>query len=351
MAVWLAVLVDNRELVRLLRVEEGATNVLNLTTMVPDQDRVYVELFATQGSRRQPVHVFHANDIRRGRKQPEIVVSAHARGGEVHASLRIDGELIEESTILMPGRVAAAARERATQRENDNGGWLVFGLLALLLVAVLAGGTWWVITTRENSAEAASRGGSAVAAEREPATPPADATTSPGVPSSLEPSPSNPAGDAEEGSDYEPDSDPSRDPPLAAPALALEAPAPVTVLFDPESAELTPASQETLREYAGLIGSGARAEAFEGTLTLVLTGHTALFGNEESRVALSLERARAVEEVLRESITALLPSATVASSVVGRGGNEPVTTDEALQWQNRRVSVSASYSTQSTESD
>lgn len=135
MAGWIAVLADNDRLVRIAPLREGESGVANLTTVLPSQERAYVEVYFVRGGTREPVHTFYAEKLRQGDPQPRIVVSAHVRG-EVTMTLRVDGELIATHSIPIPP--VMRVRRRPTL------------LLALLLfvAAALAFGAWW-LTTRD----------------------------------------------------------------------------------------------------------------------------------------------------------------------------------------------------------
>ncbi len=300
---WVAVLVDNKELVPFSRLREGASGSLNLTTMLPDQDRASVEVHLVNGSESARTHTFQTENLRREGRRPDIVISARVQG-KLHVSLRVEGELVGSEAFAIPATMTAFRR-----------GPLIAILLALLAVLGLGWGVWWAFSNidapapRERVAEIvvledAGEARTVSPAEREPLVDPPAATAEP-APPAAEP-----------------------------PATELE----VTVLFEPERADLLPPATEALDRIAAALQRWESAGADPESMRVELVGHTALYGNERSRVALSDERARAAAGYLRERLREL-GIADVEISVAGRGGREPVTRAEPEQWRNRRVEI------------
>ena len=374
MARWLAVLVDNKELVPFLRLEHGQSSVLDLTTMIPNQDRVFVEVYLVKGSRRALVHTFHADDVLRGRERPDIVVSGHVHD-ETRIALRIDGELIEDIAVDLPDDLPAT-------NDGVRGFWIA--ALVIFLLAITAGGIWWWVDVRGSadpmapapgSTSLSGRGGTAdPGTERESVVRAAagdDATSADARPVPDEASSTaaaEPAGPSGEAASSDAAVEPARSATeavsssaavessasgsAAARASAQEAttppepPEPGVAYFLPESADLTAETTSLLRD---LVAEMERAIGEEFAVSVRLRGHTALFGNESSRMELATARAEAVAQFVASAWSGSSSELTLTTESLG--GTEPVTTDEDRQWQNRRVEVLATYSTHSTVSD
>ncbi len=299
MAGWIAVLADNDRLVRIAPLREGESGVVNLTTMLPSQERAYVEVYFVRDRTREPVHTFYADKLGQGDPQPQIVVSAHVRG-EVTMTLRVDGELIAAHSTPIPP--AMRVHRRST---------LLLALL-LLIAAALAFGAWWLatgdgwLTTRDGRPSSEARSPAARSPEvRPPAPTPPAARELPAVAA-------------------------SRDV-----ADALDARA--TVHFLPESAELLPEAVEEIAtiadRIAGWIDGGGSAES----LRIEVEGHTAHYGNEASRVELSIARAQAVADRLRAELDA--EGVDMRIQTAGYGAERPVTQSRTDEWRNRRVRI------------
>lgn len=285
MAGWIAVLADNDRLVRIAPLRQGESGVVNLTTMLPSQERAYVEVYFARGRMREPAQTFYAENLRPGDPQPQIVVSAHVRG-EVTVTLRVDGELVATNSIPIPAAMRIGRRRPVL-------------LLALLffIAAALAVGAWWV-----------ARGeGWPAAHDGRPSTPvrsPA-ARELPGVQE-------------------------TRD---TAEALDVRA----TVHFLPESAELLPEAVEEITAIADRIAAWVDGSGRAESLRIDVEGHTAEYGSEVSRMALSAARAEAVARHLRAELEAAELDIPVRTA--GYGAARPVTQSRADEWRNRRARI------------
>ena len=84
---------------------------------------------------------------------------------------------------------------------------------------------------------------------------------------------------------------------------------------------------------------------FEGVsdLPLSIVGHCALFGTEQGRTDLSLRRAQAVSNYMKNR--GRLPESP--DEIIGMGGKQPVSREIALQHLNRRVEITWLLSTDS----
>ncbi|MFW5742970.1 MAG: OmpA family protein [Spirochaetota bacterium] len=289
MAGSIAVLVDNREFVRFCPLREGESGLINLTTMLPDQDRAYIEVYFVNGNLREHIHTFHASGIRTGDHKPQIVVSAHVRGGAT-LTLRVDGELVATEAFSIP----------AAMRRGRPGPWIAAAGVTVLL-ALLGWGILWITRgsgpVEPSGAAAAASGPGAVV---EPEAEPLDDTALPADP-----------------------------PPL---------PDDRTLYFTPESADLIPETRARLDATAVAIAEWVAAGGDPARLTVTAIGHTALYDTKASRLELSRERAQAAAAYL-ESRLQELGSIGVGIETSGRGGNDPVTREIEAQWLNRRVEI------------
>lgn len=303
MAGWIAVLVDNREYVRFCPLGEGESGLINLTTMLPDQDRAYIEVYFTNGNLRERIHTFHASGIRAGGRRPQIVVSAHVRGSAT-ITLRVDGELVATESFTIP---AAMRRARLWP-------W-VAAAAVIVLLALLGWGIWWVTW------------GTAGPGERR-----TDAARASDVVDRASDVVDRAAG----GDEGELDDDAVRTDRASAAPPRL--PGDGTLYFTPESARLILETREKLDDVAAAIAAWADAGGDPTELTVTTIGHTALYHTEASRLELSRERARAAAAYL-EALLEELGIAGVGIETSGRGGRQPVTRATDAQWRNRRVEI------------
>ncbi|TVQ25008.1 MAG: hypothetical protein EA382_07715 [Spirochaetaceae bacterium] len=300
MAGWLAVLVDNRELVRIARLRHGAGGALNLTTMLAGQDQAVVHVYVRSPKVRERIHTFHLRDLTSRPERPRIVVSAHVRD-DVTVALRVNGELREERRIAIPDDALRPAVA----------GWLVLALLILLLAA---GTIWWVSRGRDQTAPGFT------AAMR-------DRIVTVLTPTAALPDVSGSPGDAVRAFDQptQADAEVQADAEAEADAITRR----WTIYFEPDSAVITDDARRRVDELAAEIAGSHTPRTIE------ITGHTALFGSEASRIDLSVRRADAIAQVL----SAVIDDGEL--TVVGAGGTDPVTFDPDRQPENRRVEIRA----------
>ncbi len=290
MAGWLAVLVDNKELVRIARLRHGAGGALNLTTMLAGQDQAVVNVYVRASKVRERIHTFHLRDLTSRPERPRIVVSAHVRE-DVTVALRVNGELREECRIAIPDDALRPAIA----------GWIVLALLVLLLAA----GTIWRVSRDPNQAAP----GFTVAAR--------DRIGAVLTPIATLPDVSGSPDDAARAADQ----------PAQAEADAITRR--WTIYFEPDSAVITDDARRRIDELAAEIAGSQTPRTIE------VTGHTALFGSEASRIDLSVRRADAIAQLLG----AVIDDGVLM--VAGAGGTDPVTFDPDRQPENRRVEIRA----------
>ena len=101
-----------------------------------------------------------------------------------------------------------------------------------------------------------------------------------------------------------------------------------TVYFEAESASLSSSGRAELNRIASYLADWPDTR-------VTVTGHCALYGNEEGREALSLARAQTVVTYLRQQ--GWRPAETPV--VRGLAGSIPVTTGRAEQQLNRRAEI------------
>lgn len=329
-----AVLVDNERLVKLCSLNEGARGRLDLTTIEPYQHRAEVQLFFVSGTRRQAAHTFRLQQTGDPVRKPRIVLSAECRA-ELDLRLDVNGALVSHAALAVPrpfvgvgtGRLALIATLVAI---------LALGVLGLLRISrpTDEAGLERAAQTERNVAESPASQQQATPPEPpqpEPARSqpaPEPPQPEPSAPTPAAASPSN-AGGATPGTAVPPTSEvpPAARSSLEAPPVpAAAATLPTTtVYFEADSAAIVPATAAALVELRPDL-DGRRG-------TVIITGHTAIYGNEAGRVELSRVRAEAVLEVLSP-----LPDGLTAE-LVAMGGQRPVVEDERGQWRNRRVEL------------
>ncbi|TFH05498.1 MAG: OmpA family protein [Spirochaetales bacterium] len=276
---------DNKQLVRCVRLRDGASGALDLTTMLPLQDRASVSIYLVNGSATTRVHTFDVEDLLRNGRQPKIVVSAEVET-DLKVTLEVDGEPVARAEIAIP---PDARRLR----------WLPWLLAALALLAIgLVGALawWWLVrgtAVGDTDADRSLHGmiGSVTYQGR------------------LEPR------GERSGAEY----------------ALVEVGQRWVLYFQPESAELLPEAREIVDQVGGQVRVGVTE--------LLIEGHTALYGNEPARQALSLNRSMAAAEYLKRLLEDGPEAGTPEIVTTGLSGSRPITRDQATQWRNRRVEI------------
>lgn len=291
-----AVLVDNKDILQFLQIREGTTGRLNLTTIVPEQSRVNIEIYIVDGRRRTHVHTFSASGLTEIR-HPEIIVSGYMRS-ELVLTLRVNGELVSRVSV---SAIVQGSRSRL----------LPLFLISFFVIAAVVG-TWFLVDWLRDSATT----------RRLEAAPSASVETdgaeiAPAAPALAEPDSTEAASATDES---------------AADAADVEADLTTDrtwiVYFAAESTVLLPEAVVILDDVSVKDDVSVTDDVF-----LRITGHTALYDNEDSRLQLSVERADAVTSYL----TARGVNVEIRSN--GVGGTQPVTTGRYEQWLNRRVEI------------
>lgn len=293
-----AVLVDNKDLIRFLPIREGATGRVNLTTIVPDQPNASIEVYIVGARGRTLVHTFSATGLTQV-QHPEIILSAFMRE-DLILTLRVNGEMVARAHVAVP-----RPRERSR----------LFLTLAIALICITAiVGIYFLVDLLRDG-----RGGQTNTRANGP---PAAAAESSESTSAVPPKDSEPAVSSDDSS-------------AELEETVWRTEKRWVAYFAAESAFLLPEAAATLDEivssYQGLVDGDSKG-------LLRITGHAALYDDEQSRQQLSVQRADAVASYLSAS------GVDIAFEAAGVGGTSPVTTAEHEQWLNRRVEID--FSTQ-----
>lgn len=333
----LAVQIEHRDLVPVVEIERNAEGSVDLTTMRREQRKAVVDVFLTDGSRREKAASFVIPSLPQvqGRK-PLIQLTGSVEGKTAHLRLFVERRLVDTQTV----DVRSALPRKA----------LLPALLVVLLILLLGGGAYFLFFRGTTDPPVASRSEPASSeSSRQPGTEESGAGESgaggpqlteseAGSGGAREPGSTDRAG-SEEGSAaasgsataMEADTATPGTPEPAsevAPESAASAEPSYSVYFRPNSAVLTPAAQEELRRVG-------QALARQEVSALRIVGHTALAGTEAGRIELSWDRARAVQAFLSEGGS----EAADQAQILGRGGDAPLTRERELQHLNRRVEI------------
>ncbi|MFP4551610.1 MAG: OmpA family protein [Spirochaetales bacterium] len=315
----LTVLVDNKDYVPISKLKESESGELNLTTMLPDQDRATIELYLRGGRYLEHLHTFEVSNLHDKPERPRIVVSAHVRT-TLNVTLRVDGELVETESFAVPEEV----------HDINWSPWLWAALVVILLSAVAIAGVIYLPDlmtldqSRRDSAERLTSEGSLSTVPQETMRPPGEMDESESSTDSVEP-------------DRDVGADPAERGPVGPVAAVAVLPTELIdqpLYFEPESTALLPETREQIDAVASAI-----ARTSPAGIRVLVQGHTALFGTQAARIELSLRRAQNVADALSER---LKRSGVTEVEIVpeGLGGARPITRDEADQWRNRRVVLS-----------
>ena len=287
--------VDNQHLKSLLSVAEGAQGALPLTTLHEGQNRASIRLYEKTGARSHIFYEFQIDNLQAtGRAKPQIDATAGIRNGQLHLEFFLFGVLVHSESI----QISHLGGSRPTRPLH-----ILLPLLLALAIAVL------------------------LFISRCPTEPAVMASPSPPLP--------QPAQSKEPAKEESPEVVPPAVeepeilpepvvPPEAIPEISL------VVRFLPNDASLTVDALRSLDELLASLDPG-------DDVSLSITGHCALFGTEQGRIELSLERAKAVSAYLSAHRSASAEPTIISA----RGGQEPITRDVDLQHLNRRVEIRA----------
>lgn len=298
----ICVVVDNRNLVPLLVVADGATGAIPLTTISAQQNRARIEIFHKDAKKTGNIYTLEIGNL--GPTKPELDLHGSIRGETLSLELLIRGKTFHRASINL---------RKAVRREPK--WWIAIPLLLVALAAALTAALAVAQATGAN----------------DPVMIPA-ATESPRAETPSEEGPpqreATPALQAESSSTPEAQPD------------TVQTPVPIktTVYFLPDDASLT---EDTKRALDLLLPQLAERT----TMRFTAVGHCALAGTERGRIDLSISRAESVYTYL--SSAGFLPETQPELS--GLGGKEPVTRDPDLQHLNRRVEIAVEPVAEATE--
>jgi len=321
----ICVVIDNQRYQPLLPVSDGASGRLPLTTMRQDQRAARVQVYRTGSRTPSALYTVDIEGIE-GAK-PELDVRGWIRAGVLHLEFDLQGTTINRKSIRL-------------RRHSADRWWVlipaVLVVASIVLLILPHKETPSAVGPSTSSRTEPSRPGlvpSEVSRHEQTGSPssapeqrslqaPDDAggasdTLAPGA--AVSPNPAESA-TAAPGPSTEEDSPGVSESPVIGVAQSA------TVYFQPDVATLTGEARELLD---GLL-PGLRAD-----IRWVFTGHCALAGTERGRRDLSVERAEAVYAYLLEKGWDPEEEPVVA----GVGGAQPVTTDPARQYLNRRVEI------------
>ena len=271
----IAVEIDHSRLVTVVPVERGSRGEMDLTTIAPNQRRAVIRLFVVSNASSQLLSTIDIENVPQfGRPRPTL-----------HLKSRIWRRRLTVSVVINGKVVTRRHEDLSPYLPAGRGAWAI-AATALLLIMVAAGGFLAIRTL------SAPVNGPEVATDRVTPT--------------------------------------ARTPQVQPEMAVASLPARRRVFFLPDSAELTPDAREELLRTAEWLG-GLR----EKQILVRIEGHCAPAGSELGRLELSRQRARAVEQFLREA--GWRP--TVPAVVAGFSSERPTTTDPAQQHLNRRAEV------------
>lgn len=305
----ICVVVDGKRQEKLLKTENGASGSLALTTLEPDQETARIQILNTDDKVSQHLYTLVIEEVPHPR--PALDVRGRISDDTLHLEFDLDGETFHTKDIHL--------HDRRGRR------WLML-IPAALLVAVIAPFLYSLTTVAVANEQTTGEKPAEVAVEEtaEDSTDEAEAADEQegGEDTSVEGERVADASETE-GTDTSADAGAAEAEETAeATVQAISE----TVYFEPDLAILTEETKATLQTLVTQLSSSSRLE---------FVGHCALAGTEKGRVELSVERARAVSNFLRD----LGWDPETEPSVTGLGGREPITTDQNLQHLNRRVEI------------
>ena len=305
----IAVEIDHSRLVPLVTLERGGSGSIDLTTIVERQQRAVIRLFLISDAAPRlltTVSLEHLDQT--AQRRPVLRLDATIRGRHATCSVMVDGRVANRTRIdisdWLPSRNYGA----------------IISVAALLLLLLLGGG-WLIRGMLRPTAQpvtTAPAAPPAVAARPAPAPRAAAPATTPARP----PETAAPTATA-----------PPAPPAPAAPAdssAAIVGRQQRTVYFLPDSNVLTASARRELQQMADWL-SDLPGEGVE----VRIEGHCAPAGSERGRLELSRQRARAVEQFLRNAGW----SPAREPLVEGFSSDRPASLDPEQQHLNRRVEV------------
>ena len=374
----IAVQVENRHFIELLRPREKKEGVLHLTTIEKNQRVALVHIFIQQRGKRRPLHTFRIDPVPPGKKGvPKIDLIAEKKSGAItELKLFVEDKLYDQTAV----HIKKPFRKNVWK-------WAVIGALGLAAVLVFVFGTRFFTGEQgggqrqpveatetdergpaDDSAdvaeeppvddgtdseaptpqddgpdsEAPSATDGAVEAESEApssndavdtkdeassGTPPAEAEEPSAISEPTDEETQPPSGSADSGTGV-----PSAESEEKAGEVGATETVNWTIYFNPDSDVLTPDSRVKLQAVSERLKQHP-----DGMVTIA--GHCALYGTESGRISLSKERAQTVASYLRGQTW----KPEEGPELEWYGAKRYLTDDRDMQHLNRRVEIELSY--------
>ncbi len=299
-----AVEVENRYLVELLKLGKEREGRLRLTTVEPDQRMAFVKVFFYKNDKKELLHTIKIDRPFRFTKQqggkPKIdLEGTMISGRDLELRLFLEDSLYTTVTIDVGKYLSSSAWK-----------WAVPAAAALLIAGFLL---FLLLSGREPRF---GRERLSVETEAVSKSPPKELEPT----DRLQPSsgPANP----------ETEDHPEQ---AAEPAEETVRVDEWTVYFEPDRAYLTREAAAQLKEIAEILKRNPESE-------VLISGHCALYGTESGRIQLSKERAHKVLTSLDE----LNWEPDETTEIEWHGAERYITTDRDKQYLNRRVEIEVS---------
>jgi outer membrane protein OmpA-like peptidoglycan-associated protein len=382
MSTSIAVEVENRYYVELLRLDEQKENTLHLTTVEEEQNVALVKLFLFEDNKKHLLHTVRIDPLPRRTGKPNIDMQGKRSGRtRVDYTLFLNGRRYTTGTLdirkyvgtgigkwlgiaaaagavivllwlllgrgLLPGageRVAGVSGERggaATEEAGEVSGEQVTeetaepqrepgegaaeeepGAQAVTRETGAGAGTQsGAEETGQGARESAGGAAEEETGEAAGGTEAEGPTAPPREPSSEEPTPQEPVRE-----------EPATEEPSSEAAAAAPQEREWTVYFNPDNAALTSNARDELATIAEFLKDHPRA-------SVSIEGHCALYGTEQGRLDLSKDRARNVYQFLLQNTW----SPEEKPEIEWFGAKQYVTRDRERQHLNRRVEIEITY--------
>ena len=335
----IAVEIDHSRLVPLVTLERGGSGSIDLTTIVERQQRAVIRLFLISDAAPKlltTVSLEHLDQT--AQRRPVLRLDATIRGRHATCSVMVDGRVANRTRIdisdWLPSRNYGAIISVAALLLLLllGGGWLIRGMLRPTAQPVTtAPAAPPAVAARPAPAPRAAAPATTPARPPETAAPTATAPPAPPAPAAPTSPPPAPAPTPEAAAPIAPE--PLARVETAAPAdssAAIVGRQQRTVYFLPDSNVLTASARRELQQMADWL-SDLPGEGVE----VRIEGHCAPAGSERGRLELSRQRARAVEQFLRNAGW----SPAREPLVEGFSSDRPASLDPEQQHLNRRVEV------------
>ncbi|MFO7729672.1 MAG: OmpA family protein [Spirochaetia bacterium] len=333
---YISVEVEHSRYARFLSLDQAGENTISLTTLADFQKRAEVRVFLINENQRTLLHEFSVDHLpQRPAGEPRIVLKADYDGkNKLKLNMSVDGRFYSSTSISVKKYLRSRAR------------WPWLLLLGFVLLAAAA---WFLLRTcttpeashisRTEETEVLNQADGHSTEPSEDLETEEEEYTMPSAETSAQTDSSSPlgsgsaerseqdrnenrsAGEAVETNEEKTDAE-AEVQPVVPPELSQR------IYFAPNSSQLTETARQSLSEFTQEI------RKYEG-VQLVIEGHCALYGTEQGREELSLERARQAAQYIQN----LGWSPDQPPVVRGLAGQNPVNRNSEKQHLNRRVEI------------